>query len=105
MSSTAWILAASDLQLDVTAPYTLRNANGGAIEFIAHVRDFGMKAGTLVAYMPYALTPRQMPPTPYFVSVLNPSIYFDYDRERFIDLLEAWGWTGKGSPPSWYRER
>jgi hypothetical protein len=105
LSSTAWILAASDLQLDVTAPYTLRGPHGGTIEFIAYVRDFGTKAGTLVLYMPHALSTRHTPTTPFFVSVLNPNIYFDYDRERFIDLLEAWGWTGKGSPPSWYRER
>ena len=105
MSSTAWILAASDLELDVTAPYTARGPRGEGIEFIARVGNFGTKAGTLVAYMPHAFTNRQMPTTPFFVSVLNPAIYFDYDRERFIDLLEAWGWTGTGPPPSWYRER
>ena len=105
MSSTAWILAASDLQLDVTAPYTIRGRHGETIEFVAHVRDFGTKAGTLVWYMPDALPTRELPTTPYFVSVLNPNVYFDYERERFIDLLESWGWTGKGLPPSWYRER
>ena len=104
MSSSAWVLAASDLQLDVTAPFTIRGQDGEGIAFIAHVRDFGTKAGTLVWYMPNALPTRQLPTTA-FVSVLNPNIYFDYDRERYIGLLEAWGWTGKGPPPWWYRER
>jgi hypothetical protein len=105
LSSIAWAIAASDLGLDVTAPHTIRGRNGDPIEFVAHVRGFGTKAGTLVWYMPDPLPARQLPATSCFVSVLNPNIYFDYDRERFIELLEGWGWTGKGSPPSWYRER
>jgi hypothetical protein len=105
LSSIAWVLAASDLHIDVTAPYTIRGCHGDTIEFVARVRDFGTKAGTLVWYMPDTLPTRQLPTTPFFVSVLNPNIYFDYDRQRFIDLLEAWGWTGKGPPPAWYTER
>jgi len=105
LSSIAWATAASDLGVEVTAPCTIHARNGDPIEFVAHVRDFGTRGGTLVWYMPDPLPTRQLPTTSYFVSVLNPNIYFDYDRERFIELLEAWGWTGKGSPPAWYRER
>ena len=57
MSSGAWILAASDLGIEVTAP---------------------------------------------FISVLNPTVYENYDRGRFIDLLNGWGWTGLDTPPWWY---
>ena len=103
MWSVAWAIAASDLGIRVTAPYVEKGASGDAIEFVALVRDFGARRGTYVWYMPDPLpTTRLRHSVPYFVSALNPALYEEYDRDRFIELLNQWGWTGQGAPPDWY---
>lgn len=104
VSSTAWVLAASDLGIRVTAPFVQRDRFGDTIEFIAHVRDFGSSRGTLVWYMPEPIPTRRMVNDTAFFSVLNPALYYDYDRDRFVTLLTQWGWSGIGTPPDWYRE-
>ena len=103
MSSVAWAIAASDLGIRVTAPFSETDRFGSAVEFVAHVRDFGAASGTLVWHMPDPLpTARLQCNVVYFISALNPAIYAEYDRARFIALLTQWGWTGKGEPPDWY---
>ena len=106
MSSIAWAIAAADLGIRVAAPHAVPDRFGQPIEFVALVEDFGAANGTLVWYMPDPLpTKRLAPRFAYFVSVLNPNLYYDYNRARFIDLLTAWGWTGDSSPPAWYEPR
>ena len=105
MSSVAWATAASELGIRVVAPHVVRDRFGEPIEFVAHVLDFGMAGGTLVWYMPEPLPTARLPFAVFFISTLNPDLYFDYDRTRFIDLLTAWGWAGPGAPPPWYEER
>jgi len=105
VSSAAWAQAASDLGIRVTAPYHLRDRFGQHIEFVAHVQDFGTVGGTLVWYMPEPLPTARLPFRVFFISTLNPDVYFDYDRDRFMALLTAWGWTGARTPPPWYEAR
>lgn len=105
MSSVAWATAASELGIRVTAPHVVRDRFGATIEFVAHVLDFGTAGGTLVWYMPEPLPTARLPFAVFFISTLNPDLYFDYDRDRFVDLLTAWGWTGSGDPPAWYGRR
>ena len=103
MSSKAWAIAASDLGIRVSAPFHDTDRFGQPLEFVAHVMDFGSSRGTLVWYMPEPLPTRRIRlNSPHFISALNPDIYADYDRERFVALLSAWGWTGQGDAPSWY---
>jgi hypothetical protein len=105
MSSLAWAIAASDLGIRVTAPYSETDRLGAPLDFIAHVRDFGAAAGTLVWHMPEPLPTRRLKTKVFYVvSVLNPALYAEYDRDRFIALLTQWGWTGSGPAPDWYRE-
>ena len=100
----AWRTAAIDLGIGVTAPFSIRDRDGDAIDFIAHIHEFGASAGTLVWVMPDPLPAKRLPHNVfYFISVLNAPLYMDYDRDRFIALLEGWGWSGSGRPPSWYR--
>jgi len=100
----AWRAAAADLGIRVTVPFTLTDRHGVAIEFTALVHNFGTRGGTLVWTMPDALDAMRLPTgVPYFVSMLNAAVYGEYDRTRFVATLEAWGWTGAGSPPPWYR--
>jgi hypothetical protein len=102
----AWVLAASDLGIDVTTPYVVTDRFGVPIEFVAHVRNFGSRQGTLVMHMPAVIPASRLRSGVYFhFSVLNPEHYFDYDRELFIDMLASWGWTGPGQPPNWFPYR
>lgn len=104
VSSLAWAIAASDLGIRVTAPYFETDRFGETIEFVAYVRDFGSSAGTLVWYMPDPLPFKRMRhKVIYFVSALNPALYSEYDRERFMSLLTAWGWSRSEPAPDWYR--
>jgi hypothetical protein len=105
LSSIAWAVAASDLGIRVTAPYSLRDRFGVPIEFIAHIEDFGATSGTLVWYTPDPLPSARLPfHVFHFVSAVNPAVYAEYDRDRFIALLHGWGWgwSGAGQPPAWY---
>ena len=102
MSSLAWAIAASDLGIRVSAPFSEKDHRGGVIEFVAHLPDFGSSKGTLVMYMP-SVIPR-LNRIGYFVSVLNPELYAKYDRARFVDLLMAWGWSGRDAAPTWYND-
>jgi hypothetical protein len=103
MSSIAWAIAASDLGVRLTTPYSLRDRFGIPLEFIAHVEDFGASSGTLVWYMPEPIPSARLPlRAAHFVSAVNPVIYSEYDRDRYIALLNGWGWTGQGDPPGWY---
>ena len=103
VSSLAWAIAAADLGIRVTAPFSETDRFGKRLDFIARVHDFGSRAGTLVWYMPAPLPTAQLESgTVYFVSALNPALYAEYDRSRFIALLTGWGWSGSGQPPEWY---
>ena len=101
--NVAWVLAASDLGIDVTTPFVMIDRFGMPVEFIARVRHFGSRRGTLVLHMPAVVpTSRIEPGVYYHFSILNPEQYSDYNRERFIAMLASWGWTGAGPPPEWY---
>ena len=105
MSSLAWAIAASDLGIRVTAPFVETDRFGAPLHFVALVRDFGSSAGTLVWYMPDPLPSNRMQHNAmYFVSALNPALYAEYDRRRFIALLTGWGWSSRGHAPDWYQE-
>jgi len=100
----AWRAAAIDLGIEVTAPFSLRDSHGDQIEFIAHVRDFGSRRGTLIWMMPEPMpTARLSHGVFHFISAVSPAMFGEYDRERFIEAREAWGWEGRGEPPNWYR--
>lgn len=100
----AWRDAAIDLGIDVTAPYELTDRAGESLEFVARVHDFGARRGTLVWMMPEPLPGARLPfGLFHFISTLHPDVYGEYERERFIRMLETWGWTGQGAPPDWYR--
>jgi hypothetical protein len=100
----AWRAAANDLGIEVTAPFSIRDHGGDELEFIAHIRDFGSRRGTLVWMMPEPLPAARLPHGVfYFISALNPDVFSEYDRHRFVEALEGWGWAARGEPPEWYR--
>ena len=100
------MLAASDLGIDVTTPYVVNDRSGEPIEFVARVRNFGSRQGTLVMHMPAVIPASRLATGVYYnFSVLNPEHYSEYDRDLFIDMLASWGWTGPGRPPEWFPDR
>ena len=103
LPNAAWLLAASDLGIEVASPFTMIDRFGMPIEFVARVLHFGGRRGTLVMHMPAVIPTARIEPGVYYqFSVLNAAQYSTYNRERFIAMLASWGWTGVGPPPDWY---
>jgi hypothetical protein len=99
--SKAWQQAAADLGIRVVAPFTLTMADGQALEFEAHVLDFGSRTGA-IAMSQESRKFDEMAQLGHWCSVLTES-YRTYDRQFFIDTLNDWGWFGDaGNTPKWY---
>ena len=98
--SEAWLQAANDLGIRVTAPFVMK-CDGEAVLWEAYIADFGGPAGTVVGsqHSP-GRDERQV--KGYYASNLWPS-YRVYSRKLFIDTLNDWRWFGDPeSRPSWY---
>jgi hypothetical protein len=103
--AVAWRLAAVDLGIRVTVPFVLTPiGTDELIEFIALVHEFGSPRGTLLAAIDEQLESLQQVTrrAGYFVSLLNPGCYEQYERQRFIDTLNDWGYFGQRTAPTWY---
>ena len=92
--SDAWSQAAADLGIRVIAPFTLI-AGDKALNFEAFVPDFGSTEGAVVMS---EVSERKLD---RWCSILYPS-YRQYERARFIDTLNDWGWFGAGKAPDWF---
>jgi hypothetical protein len=89
----AWRAAASDLRIEVE-PF------GEAV----WVAQYGREAGTVCALLDSDAADEVLADAKrrgMFWSELAP-VYLRYDRERFIETLDDWGWFGGGPPPEWY---
>jgi len=95
--------AAAELELSVAVPYHLVTPAGATVEYLALVRGFGAKIGTLLCLSNewQSLSALRGEQGGYYVSGLYPG-YGRYDRQQWIDTLNDWGWHGDGAPPSWY---
>jgi hypothetical protein len=99
--SGAWLEAAKDLGIRVTAPFGVQASGGEPIIYEALVLDFGGPKGTVVGVLDDKLDDCRAIQG-YYYSNLSPS-YRDYGRQLFIDTLNDWGWSGPLElRPSWY---
>jgi len=102
----AWKKAAIDLEVRVTAPFTLIHENGEEV-YEALIHDFGgpkgMVAGKMDRYGRYKGDPvESRRQAGYCVSNLSDS-YRKYDRKFFQETLDDWQWFGNPDQrPSWY---
>jgi hypothetical protein len=98
--SQAWLEAAKDLGIRVTAPFTVQVAADEPNTYEAHVLDFGGTKGTVVGGLDDKL--RDCRATQgYYCSNLAPS-YRCYKKQHFIDTLNDWGWFGPTElRPAW----
>jgi hypothetical protein len=102
--SAAWRQAAADLDLDVLTPFTLQTDPSPIISPAA-VRNFGTKAGTVIASIDDPdrdLIRRSAEAQGLRYSFLGEK-YLRYDRALFIAALDDWGWAGtQDQRPDWY---
>ncbi len=101
----AWGRAGDDLNLTITFRFILRQENR-PYHYIVHIENFGSPLGALICALEQW---REFGPVAqkhgYFCSGLNLSIYSKYNREKFIETLNDWGWFGKTEErPEWYSE-
>jgi hypothetical protein len=100
--ANAWLIAAQELGIIVTAPYALETGLG-QYAFIAHVHNFGSPKGTLLdEYNNFEGLIKATSEQGYIFSCLSES-YEIYERQLFIDTLNDWQWFGDvDKKPDWY---
>ena len=102
----AWREAASDLAIEVIAPYQITDSSGYVLaDSIALVKHFGSPEGTVIFerhkplddVLPHAEAQGR------FCSMLDSLSYGRYNRDLFLDTLNDWGWYGDPKQrPTWY---
>jgi hypothetical protein len=101
----AWLMAAKDLDVRVTAPFTLVTQSGVEEIYEALVHDFGGRKGTITGRAELRDAVKSRTECGYYASNLSES-YRHYDRKHFIATLDDWKWFGsEENRPSWYTGR
>lgn len=92
---TRWNSIASDLKLDVQAPFFLELKNGVLAQALLLVRNFGAENGMCIFgdYEDVRSIEDELVQMGYGYSVLS-SYSAEYDRDSTIRMLSEWGWSG-----------
>jgi hypothetical protein len=101
--ATAWRAAAADLGVRFESPFALDH--GDQHHWVAGwLPDFGGAKGTIVTCRHSVDGLDEICDAHgYYTSALNPLYYDTYDRARFIETLNDWGWYGEpSSAPAWF---
>jgi hypothetical protein len=99
----AWEDAAKDLGITFIGPFRF-GAEDDWCCVTGLLPDFGSEAGTLlITRKDDDEVSSKASATNYYCSYLSPYSYDQYDRDRFMDTLNDWGWFGKGKPPAWFK--
>jgi len=96
--------AAKDLNIRIEMPFIMKEIDGEKYSTTAYLPDFGEGKGVLICLMNEnieSLILEEMSKE-YFISIISPTGYCEYNREDFIASLVDWGWNGKGNPPEWF---
>lgn len=100
-----WQKAASDLGLQITAPFCLLLASGHRLEAILLIHQFGAGKGMLIftSYDEVSHYVNEIVDAGYGFSVLDePREHEAYNKEEYIELLADWGWSGDNQlRPDW----
>jgi hypothetical protein len=99
----AWLQAAAELEIRITAPYVIPSDLGPA-EYVAFLPDFGGDRGMVVS-------PARQDDRVQRFAAREQGLYFSrlsdnyltFNRDLFIDTLNDWGWYGpEEARPDWY---
>ncbi|MEA2695937.1 MAG: hypothetical protein QOI66_208 [Myxococcales bacterium] len=99
----AWRTAVVDLGIRLESPFMVEH-QGQIYWCSGWLPDFGSAAGTIIT-SPEAVDDilEVCEAAGYFTSALSPHYYERYERERFVETLNDWGWYGDPTrPPSWF---
>lgn len=100
-----WQKAASDLGLQITAPFSLLLSSGHRLEAMLLVHQFGGARGMLIfeSYDEVAPYVNEIVDAGYGFSILDePGECEEYNKKEYIELLADWGWSGgDDSRPAW----
>lgn len=98
----AWQKAATELSIEVTAPFILRGKSQEH-QFIAWVPHF-YPHGVLVGAIGDSETLKEdVKNAGYVCSFINPEVYKSFNRELFIETLRDWGYYGpEDKRPTWF---
>jgi hypothetical protein len=100
--SDAWLVAAGQLGIRVTAPFQFKLDDGQVVEVEAFLPDFGGPNGAVLVGLMDEEESKQANTKGYFVSALG-SDYQQFDDELFRMTLDDWGWYGPADQqPSWH---
>src|SRR5688572_15031315 len=90
-----WRAAASDLRLELEAPFSIRLASGAALNVLARLRNFGAARGMLIVSEFAVVRPHH---AELIESGFGYSTMSDptdpYQREGCLEILRDWGWSG-----------
>ena len=92
-----WLKASQDLGLRIQAPFRLVMRTGVTVAARLHLSDFGAVNGMLIFTNYSDLRPHaeEVVAAGYGYSTLSePSQGEHYDRARFVEMLQDWGWSG-----------
>jgi hypothetical protein len=106
---TEWSEIADRWGLRVETPFAVK-VSGGTLTVPVLLRDFGAVNGMLLVTDYKLLSPYvdELGGLGFGFSTLSEPT----DRPRhshaddaLIEMIIDWGWSGRGSPPAWYRDR
>jgi len=101
----AWQDAAKDLGIRVIHPVSFQTNHGVQVESAGVLLpDFGSQNGTLLTCRFDTDEVMELADdTEYYRSGLNPHSYEPYDRKRYIETLNDWGWfASPQDAPEWF---
>ncbi len=101
----AWLEAHEDLGIEVQIPFTIVSPEGSEFAVLGLIKHWGGPQGTILISMEddFQALGHLLESLGYAWSASSPFSYGRYDRERFIELLNDWGWYGnRQEKPGWY---
>jgi hypothetical protein len=104
---TAWLSAASELELDIVVPFELKT-KAFSLTTQVMLRNFGGEQGMLIVSDYRIIEPfrEQIIKLGYgFATLTEPDRDWPFtgeEKEAFIEMLNEWGWTGDpDEEPEW----
>ncbi|ELU4011398.1 hypothetical protein QPB16_004331 [Vibrio vulnificus] len=99
----AWLDASKDLGIEFISPFKFVGTDGKEHKVTGLLPQFGSPYGTLIVSRKdddeSVFEAEKL--VGYYYSGLNPTYYDKYDRSRFIETLNDWGWVSQNSKPDW----